>query len=62
MKLNDIRLITRCEGHFCQVREQCHWYCVEEHPSQGLADYSQAPTFKPACAKESCRMYKEAEK
>lgn len=57
----DIRLIHRCEPRFCHVKESCFTYRVEQHPSQPMypADYSQAPTFKPANPQESCKMFKK---
>lgn len=57
----DIRLIQRCEPRFCHVKESCFTHRAEQHPAQPIyaADYSQAPTFKPANPIESCKMYKQ---
>lgn len=57
---NDIRLLQRCEGRYCAARETCHRYRAAGHPAQPWpADYSQAPSFKPGNAAESCDMYIE---
>jgi len=59
---NDVRLLQRCEGRVCPIRERCYCYRAESHPSQPLvADYSQAPSFKPSCAAESCPQYQPME-
>lgn len=49
-----------CEGHKCPIRERCalHMHTPESYKRQ-VADYSQAPGFKPPNARESCGHFVE---
>lgn len=53
----DIKLMDRCEARCCQAKAACLRHSGDYHHTQGLADFSQAPDFKPGNSAETCRHF-----